>query len=91
MHIHAYEKIWLAVSVLLILFLIGSVTYGAVGPGVAMVSDTEPAIDSGGLDEDERFSGPVSNRSVKTSTRRTSSPVSSPSSPTRSSCQRTAP
>ncbi|ACM57987.1 cytochrome c oxidase subunit II [Halorubrum lacusprofundi] len=58
MHIHAYEKIWLAVSVLLILFLIGSVTYGAVGPGVAMVSDTEPAIDSGGLDEDERFSEP---------------------------------
>jgi len=42
----------------LILFLIGSVTYGAVGPGVAMVSDTEPAIDSGGLDEDERFGAP---------------------------------
>ncbi|OYR98791.1 cytochrome C oxidase subunit II, partial [Halorubrum sp. E3] len=39
MHIHAYEKLWLAASVLLILLLIGSVTYGAVGPGVAMVSD----------------------------------------------------
>ena len=58
MHIHAYEKIWLAASVLLILFLLGSVTYGAVGPGVAMVSDTEPAIDAGALDEDERFSEP---------------------------------
>ncbi|WP_435098541.1 cytochrome c oxidase subunit II [Halorubrum sp. N11] len=58
MHIHAYEKLWLAVSLLLILLLIGSVTYGAVGPGVAMVSDTEPAIDAGGLDEDERFSEP---------------------------------
>ncbi|QKG92983.1 cytochrome C oxidase subunit II [Halorubrum sp. SS5] len=58
MHIHAYEKIWLAASVLLILFLLGSVTYGAVGPGVAMVSDTEPTIDAGALDEDERFSEP---------------------------------
>ncbi|MDV7350832.1 cytochrome c oxidase subunit II [Halorubrum distributum] len=58
MHIHAYEKIWLAASVLLILFLLGSVTYGAVGPGVAMVSDTEPTIDPGALDEDERFSEP---------------------------------
>ena len=58
MHIHAYEKIWLAASVLLILLLLGSVTYGAVGPGVAMVSDTEPAIDAGALDEDERFSEP---------------------------------
>jgi cytochrome c oxidase subunit 2 len=58
MHIHSYEKIWLAASVLLILFLLGSVTYGAVGPGVAMVSDTEPAIDAGALDEDERFSEP---------------------------------
>ncbi|MGQ3329087.1 MULTISPECIES: cytochrome c oxidase subunit II [Halorubrum] len=58
MHIHAYEKLWLAASVLLILLLIGSVTYGAVGPGVAMVSDSQPTIDAGGLDEDERFSEP---------------------------------
>ena len=58
MHIHTYEKVWLAASVLLILFLLGSVTYGAVGPGVAMVSDSEPAIDAGALDEDDRFSEP---------------------------------
>ncbi|WP_123620242.1 cytochrome c oxidase subunit II [Halorubrum sp. CSM-61] len=58
MHIHAYEKVWLAASVLLILFLLGSVTYGAVGPGIAMVSDGESAIDPGGIDEDERFSEP---------------------------------
>jgi cytochrome c oxidase subunit 2 len=58
MHIHAYEKLWLAASILLILLLIGSVTYGAVGPGVAMVADSEPTIDSQGLDEDERFSEP---------------------------------
>ena len=58
MHIHAYEKLWLAASILLILLLIGSVTYGAVGPGVAMVAADEDPIDSGGLDEDERFSEP---------------------------------
>jgi len=58
MHIHAYEKLWLAASILLILLLIGSVTYGAVGPGVAMVADSEQPIDAQGLDEDERFSEP---------------------------------
>jgi cytochrome c oxidase subunit 2 len=58
MHVHTYEKLWLAASILLILLLIGSVTYGAVGPGVAMVTDSEPPIDAQGLDEDERFSEP---------------------------------
>jgi cytochrome c oxidase subunit 2 len=58
MHVHAYEKLWLAASILLILLLIGSVTYGAVGPGVAMVADSEPPIDAQALDEDERFSEP---------------------------------
>jgi len=58
MHIHAYEKLWLAASIVLILLLIGSVTYGAVGPGVAMVADSEPPIDAGALDEDDRFAEP---------------------------------
>ena len=58
MHIHAYEKLWLALSIGLILALIGTVTYGAVGPGVAMVADTQPTIDPSTLDEDERFSEP---------------------------------
>ncbi|GAA0529927.1 cytochrome c oxidase subunit II [Halorubrum ejinorense] len=58
MHIHAYEKLWLALSIGLILALIGTVTYGAVGPGVAMVADTQPTIDPTALDEDERFSEP---------------------------------
>ena len=58
MHIHAYEKLWLAASIVLILLLIGSVTYGAVGPGVAMVSDGEQPIDAGALDEDDRFAEP---------------------------------
>jgi cytochrome c oxidase subunit 2 len=58
MHIHAYEKLWLAASILLILLLIGSVTYGAVGPGVAMVADSEPTVNAQALDENERFSEP---------------------------------
>ncbi|MUW15627.1 cytochrome C oxidase subunit II [Halorubrum sp. CBA1125] len=58
MHIHDYEKLWLAVSLLLILSLIGTVTYGAVGPGVAMVADSEPTVDATALDEDERFAEP---------------------------------
>ncbi|WP_049983487.1 cytochrome c oxidase subunit II [Halorubrum sp. BV1] len=58
MHIHAYEKLWLACSVLLILLLIGTVTYGAVGPGIAMVADDEQPIDSQNLDQTERFANP---------------------------------
>lgn len=58
MHVHAYEKIWLALAVILILLLIGSVTYGAVGPGVAMVSDQQDTLDPEALDEDDRFAEP---------------------------------
>ncbi|ELZ32223.1 cytochrome c oxidase subunit II [Halorubrum ezzemoulense] len=58
MHIHAYEKLWLALSIVLILALIGTVTYGAVGPGVAMVADSQSTVDAAALDEDERFSEP---------------------------------
>ncbi|MFW5916840.1 MAG: cytochrome c oxidase subunit II [Halorubrum sp.] len=58
MHIHAYEKLWLALSIILILLLIGSVTYGAVGPGISMVAADEDPIDSEGLSEDDRFGEP---------------------------------
>ena len=58
MHVHAYEKIWLGLSVVLILLLIGSVTYGAVGPGLAMVSDQQDTLDPEALDEDDRFAEP---------------------------------
>lgn len=58
MHVHSYEKIWLGLALGLILLLIGSVTYGAVGPGVAMVSADQPTIDPTALDEDDRFAEP---------------------------------
>ncbi len=58
MHVHAYEKIWLALAIVLILLLIGSVTYGAVGPGIAMVADSQDPIDPQALEEDDRFADP---------------------------------
>ena len=58
MHVHSYEKIWLALGLGLILLLIGSVTYGAVGPGVSMVAADQPTVDPTALDEDERFAEP---------------------------------
>lgn len=39
MEIHRFEKAWLVASLVLIVAWIGTVTYGAVGPGVAMVGD----------------------------------------------------
>lgn len=58
MHVHTYEKIWLGLSFVLILMLIGTVTYGAVGPGIAMISDEGGTINPNALSEDERFSDP---------------------------------
>jgi cytochrome c oxidase subunit 2 len=39
MEIHRFEKAWLVASLVLIVAWIATVTYGAVGPGVAMVGD----------------------------------------------------
>ncbi|MEF8800113.1 MAG: cytochrome c oxidase subunit II [Halolamina sp.] len=46
MHIHRFEKLWFGVSLLLIVGLIGTIVYGAVGPGVAMVSDEGGTVDA---------------------------------------------
>jgi cytochrome c oxidase subunit 2 len=58
MNIHTYEKLWLAASMVLIVGFIATVTYGAVGLGIAMIDDDESTIDPDSLDEDERFSDP---------------------------------
>lgn len=58
MHVHAYEKLWLGCSLVLILLLIGTVTYGAVGPGVAMVGDQGETVSPQTLEDDDRFSEP---------------------------------
>jgi len=45
MEIHRFEKLWLGVGLVLIVGIIATVAYGAVGPGVAMVDDDGGEID----------------------------------------------
>lgn len=58
MHVHRYEKIWLALGLVLILAFIATVTYGAVGAGIAMVDDEAEPINPDALDDDDRFAEP---------------------------------
>jgi cytochrome c oxidase subunit 2 len=56
-HIHRFEKIWLAVALLFILGLISSVVYGAIGPGIEMVDAEGGTVDPQNL-EDTKFADP---------------------------------
>lgn len=58
MNIHTYEKFWLAASMVLIVGFILTITYGAVGLGIAMVDDSSPTVDPDNLDEHPGFSDP---------------------------------
>ncbi|MDQ2050766.1 cytochrome c oxidase subunit II [Natronolimnohabitans sp. A-GB9] len=58
MKIHTYEKLWLGAAMVLIVALIATITYGAVGLGISMVDDEEETIDPDALDEDDRFNDP---------------------------------
>lgn len=58
MNVHTYEKAWLASSLFLVVMLIGTVAYGALGPGVSMIDDGPETIDPNALDEDDRFTDP---------------------------------
>ncbi|MFD1644301.1 cytochrome c oxidase subunit II [Haloarchaeobius litoreus] len=58
MHIHQYEKLWLGMSLLLIVGFIATITYGAVGVGVSMVDDSGGNVDPNALDEHPEFSDP---------------------------------
>jgi cytochrome c oxidase subunit 2 len=53
MEIHRFEKLWLVLSLVLILGFIGTITYGAIGPGITMVSDSGGTIDVDNLDNTE--------------------------------------
>ena len=46
MHVHRFEKLWFGASLLLIVAFIGTIVYGAIGPGVAMVDDDGGTIDN---------------------------------------------
>ena len=58
MRIHTYEKLWLVAALVLIVGIIATITYGAVGLGIAMIDDSEETIDAANLGDDERFSDP---------------------------------
>jgi cytochrome c oxidase subunit 2 len=57
MHIHNYEKLWLGLSLVLIVAFIGTITYGAVGAGVDMVDNGE-TINPDALSEHPDFGDP---------------------------------
>ena len=58
MEIHRFEKLWVALSLLLIVGFIGTVTFGAVGAGVKMVDDTGGTVDQNALNDHPRFGEP---------------------------------
>ncbi len=58
MEIHRFEKLWVALSLLLIVGFIGTVTYGAVGAGVKMVDESGGTVDPNALNDHPRFGEP---------------------------------
>jgi cytochrome c oxidase subunit 2 len=56
--IHRYEKLWLGASLLLIVIFIATVTYGAVGAGIEMVSASGGTISPDAVSEHPQFSDP---------------------------------
>lgn len=58
MEIHRFEKLWVALALLLIVGFIGTVTYGAVGAGVKMVDDSGGTVDANALNEHPKFGEP---------------------------------
>lgn len=57
MHVHRYEKLWFAASLVLIVGFIATVTYGALGLGITMVADGD-TVEPQSVYEDERFAQP---------------------------------
>ena len=58
MNIHVYEKIWLAVGLVLIVTFIATITYGSVGLGIAMVDDSQETVDPNELQDHPDFGDP---------------------------------
>lgn len=58
MDIHRYEKLWLGAALLLIVIFIGTVTYGAVGVGIEMVSASGGTISPDAVSDHPDFSDP---------------------------------
>ena len=58
MHIHDYEKLWLGLSLVMIVGFIATVTYGAVGAGVEMIDDSGDTVDPNSLADHPDFGDP---------------------------------
>jgi len=58
MHIHDYEKLWLALSLIMIVGFIATVTYGAVGAGIEMIDDSGDTVDPNALGDHPEFGDP---------------------------------
>ena len=58
MNIHTYEKLWLVAAMALIVLFIATVTYGSVGLGIAMISDSEETVDPNELNDHPDFGDP---------------------------------
>jgi cytochrome c oxidase subunit 2 len=53
MHIHRFEKVWLALALVFIIGLISTVVYGSVGPGVEMIDAEGGQVEPGDFDGTE--------------------------------------
>lgn len=49
MEVHRFEKLWLVLSLLLIVSFVGTITYGSVNEGIRMIDDEGGTIDSADL------------------------------------------
>ena len=59
MHIHQYEKLWLALSLLLIVGFVATITYGAVGtPAISMIGDDGDTVNPNAIDDHPEFGDP---------------------------------
>jgi len=63
MHVHRFEKLWFGASLVLIVAFIGTIVYGAIGPGVAMVGDDGGTINAatvadGNFERTDNFRSP---------------------------------
>lgn len=58
MHIHKYEKLWLGLSLLLIVGFVATITYGAVGAGVKMVDESGDTLNPNALADHPEFGDP---------------------------------
>jgi len=58
MEIHRFEKLWIVASLLLIVAFIGTIVYGALGAGVAMVDESGGTVDPDDPAASENFREP---------------------------------